>query len=123
MSSFGLAKAIKNNTIYANTTKPPWRDRFYQVAKQLGLRHQTPTAAALADAIYNWQLKPPGMTADLSFPPDGQAAGREDLETGFLPRSLPSSDASGRWRCPSAARSPGSATATADGRAAAAPDR
>jgi hypothetical protein len=71
MASFDLAKAIKNNTIYANTTKPPWRDRFYQVAEQLGLRHQTPTAAALAEAIYNWQLKQPGMTADGMLGPNG----------------------------------------------------
>lgn len=63
MSKFNLAKAIKNNPIYARTTKPPWVERFYQVAKELGLPQQTPTAESFAQAVYQWQ-KSQGLTAD-----------------------------------------------------------
>ena len=71
MAAFDVEKAIKNNTVYANTTKPPWRDRFYQVCEQLGILYQTPTPALLAEGIYKWQLKQPGMTADGMLGPKG----------------------------------------------------
>lgn len=64
MSSLNLAKAKKNNAIFANVTKPAWKTRFYQVAEKLGIYHQTPTADAFAQAVYQWQLSQPGMTAD-----------------------------------------------------------
>lgn len=64
MGSLDLAKARKNNAIYANTTKPAWKTRFYQVAEQLGIYNQTPTADAFSQAVYQWQLGQVGMTAD-----------------------------------------------------------
>lgn len=64
MSSLNLAKARKNNAIFAKSTKPPWKDRFYQVAEQLGIYHQTPTADAFSEAVFKWQKSQPGISAD-----------------------------------------------------------
>ena len=64
MSYLNMVKAKKNNAIYANVTKPAWKDRFYQIAEQFGIYNQTPTAEAFAQAVYQWQLNQPGTTAD-----------------------------------------------------------
>ncbi len=62
--TLNMVKAKKNNAIYASVTKPPWKERFYQVSEQLGFYYQTPTAEAFAQAVYQWQLSQPGTTAD-----------------------------------------------------------
>jgi hypothetical protein len=62
--ALNMTKAKKNNTIYASITKPPWKDRFYQISEQLGIYNQTPTAEAFAQAVYQWQISQPGMSAD-----------------------------------------------------------
>lgn len=64
MSYLNITKAKKNNAIYANITKPAWKERFYQTVEQLGIYNQTPTAEAFAQAVYQWQLSQPGMSAD-----------------------------------------------------------
>ncbi len=64
MAILNIAKAKKNNSIYASLTKPPWKERFYQVAEQLGIFYQTPNAEAFAQAVYQWQSTQAGLLAD-----------------------------------------------------------
>ena len=64
MSYLNLKQATKNNLIYAWTTKPAWKERFYQITNELGFFDQTPSAEAFAQSVYQWQNRQPGLTAD-----------------------------------------------------------
>ena len=64
MSYLNLQQATRNNPIYAWTTKPAWKERFYQVTNELGFFYQTPSPEAFAQAVYQWQSKQPGLKAD-----------------------------------------------------------
>ncbi|HMP01345.1 MAG TPA: hypothetical protein PKD86_06865 [Gemmatales bacterium] len=64
MSKLNVAKAVKNNPIYAWSTKPRWGERFYQVCKELGYANLTPTPEMFAEAVFNWQKKQAGLDAD-----------------------------------------------------------
>ena len=57
MSYLNLQQATRNNPIYAWTTKPAWKERFYQVTNELGIFYQTPSPEAFAQAVYQWQNK------------------------------------------------------------------
>jgi hypothetical protein len=64
MSSFNLKKAVRNNPIYARITKPAWKDRFYQVCSEIGIRDMTPTAERFAEAVYEFQSTQSGLARD-----------------------------------------------------------
>lgn len=64
MPTLNVPKAVKNNPIYARTTKPRWDQRFYQVARELGFVDQTPTPQAFAEAVFRWQKTQPGLDPD-----------------------------------------------------------
>lgn len=64
MPTLNLPKAVKNNPIYARSTKPRWDQRFYQVARELGFVNQTPSAQAFAEAVFRWQKSQSGLDAD-----------------------------------------------------------
>lgn len=64
MAALNVPKAVRNNPIYANCTKPKWVDRFYQVCRELGFPYETPSPESFAQAVYDYQKKTPGLDAD-----------------------------------------------------------
>ncbi len=89
MAKLNLTKAVKNNPFYAWSTKPPWGERFYQVCKEIGIPNQTPTAEAFAQAVYAWQEKQAGLTADGMLGPNSwkrlEPKTRYSLDLGVSP--------------------------------------
>ncbi len=64
MTTFDIKKAVKLNSHYSRSTRPPWRDRFDQVITELGFMNMSPGAEAFADAVYQWQQRQSGLKAD-----------------------------------------------------------
>lgn len=92
MATLDLPKAIRSNLIFATCTKPPWKGRFAQVARQLGFVNQTPSAEAFAKAVHQWQKSQPGLSPDGMLGPVSWAklepATRYTLDVGGPPEWL-----------------------------------